>query len=99
MADYDIPDDLLQLKVDFLAAMARCEEIAKRLPSAVAVLAQEAEPDPALQAEYDQERARRLDIVVRIYRHPWWETVKETRHQADMALLAAAKEALARQES
>ncbi|TDD31527.1 hypothetical protein E1286_44820 [Nonomuraea terrae] len=99
MADYDLPDDLLQLKVDFLAASAACERIANRIPSHVAVLAMEAEPEPELQAELEAERGRRLDIVMQIHRHDWWATV-DNRQKADMALLAAAKEAFeARQES
>lgn len=90
MADYDLPEDLIQLKRDFLAADAECREIAEQLPSSVAVLAGEAEPDLGRQAQLDAARARRLEVVRQLYRHEWWATV-DNRYQADVALTKAAK--------
>ncbi|SEN87122.1 hypothetical protein [Nonomuraea pusilla] len=93
MADYDPPSDLLQLKQDFLLADAECGEIGRLIQSGVAVLALEAEPDPERQAQLEDARARRLDLVERIHRHEWWSTV-DNRYKADAALLQAAKEQL-----
>lgn len=97
MADYDLPEDLIALKRDFLTADAECHEIAKGLPSTVAVLAGEVEPDPDGQERLDVARGRRLEVVRRIYAHEWWGTV-DNRHSADKALLKAAKDALASSE-
>lgn len=87
---YEIPDDLLQLKRDFNAADARCEEIAAALPSSVSVLAVEMEPDPKGQADLVEARSERMRLVEEMNRHPWWATVDD-RHDAWMFLQKAAK--------
>lgn len=90
MADYDLPDDLLQLKRDFLRLDAETHEQASALPSSVDVVALEAEPDDAGRARLAELRAERLEVVERINRHAWWETV-DNRYKASMALLEAAR--------
>lgn len=94
MADLDIPEDLLALKRDFLAADARCLEIADSLPSNVAVLELEANPEPERVAELVDARAERLEVLEQINRHPWWGQV-ESRYKASTALLEAAKKTMA----
>lgn len=90
MADYEIPDDLLQLKKDFLAADLRCQEIADGLPSSVSVLAMEMEPDPDGQADLVEARAERLLALEEMNRHPWWSSVDD-RYAAGVALQKAAQ--------
>jgi hypothetical protein len=90
MADYDIPDDLLQLKRDYLAADQRCHEIADGLPSSVSVLAMEMEPDPGGQADLVEARAERLLALEEMNRHSWWSSAGD-RYAAGVALMKAAK--------
>ncbi|MFI6907205.1 hypothetical protein ACIBKY_38505 [Nonomuraea sp. NPDC050394] len=94
MTDLHIPEDLLALKRDFLTADTRCHEIADSLPSAVAVLALKANAEPERQADLVEARSDRPRIVGEISRHPWWAGC-ENRTQASLAVLEAAKTALA----
>lgn len=71
----DIPPDLLQLRVDFLRADQRCNQLADALPSARDIINGLAEITPAQADELKAARAERLDIVMDIHRHAWWGTI------------------------
>ena len=92
MADYDLPEDLLQLRREFLTAQRRLSELGRAMPSAAAVRAQEAEPPTEEQRQAwaaAQDECRRL--AVQIQTHPWWATV-DSRQAAERALRDAAAE-------
>lgn len=98
MAEYDFPDDLLQLRRAWLEADARCDEIAARLPSSVDVVALEAEKDEEGIASLVEARSERLELTEEINRHAFWEGC-DNRYSAWMALNKAAKEVLATAEA
>jgi len=90
MADYDLPDDLIDLRRAFLAAQERLAELGRAMPSHTMVAAGEAEPatEGQRQAWWDaQKECQRL--AVEIHRHSWWETV-DSRQKAERALRDAA---------
>lgn len=57
MADYAFPDDLLDLQKRFYVLDAECEQLA------------ETGSDEAL----DARRAERMDVVMALHRHTWFE--------------------------
>ncbi|WP_433520162.1 hypothetical protein ACQP2T_63525 (plasmid) [Nonomuraea sp. CA-143628] len=78
MADYEIPPDLLQKRVDFVAAQKRLSALGRVMPSAAAVAALEAEPATEEQREAWltlQGECRRL--AVEIQEHPYWREVDD----------------------
>ncbi|GAA2003432.1 hypothetical protein [Catenulispora subtropica] len=84
MADEDLPDDLIELKLAFWAADRLCADIAERaVPS-----------DPGLAAQQDAElhmaRTKRAAIVSKLYAHKWWGQ-QPNRQAADQKITAAAK--------
>lgn len=90
MADYDPPEDLLQMRRDFLTAQRRLSELGRAMPSEAAVRAQEAEPPTEEQRQVwwaAHEESRRL--AGEIDRHSWWGEVDD-RKAARKALDAAA---------
>lgn len=92
MAEYSPPEDLLQLRRDFVAAEERLSELGRAMPSEAAVRAQEAEPPTEGQRQAwaaAQGECRRL--AVQIQPHPWWATV-DSRQAAERALRDAAAE-------
>lgn len=91
VADYDFPDDLLQLQRAFDAAEERCVELAAALPSGMEIAEGTAGDIAEQQDELQQERANRLDLVVKLQGHPWWEA-SGNRFQAKEALRKAARQ-------
>lgn len=89
MADYDFPEDLLQLQRDFDAADAECERVAAALPRALDIVVGAAEITPEQRAELEAARAQRLRIAERLQTHEWWSTVD--RAKAKEALRDAAR--------
>lgn len=84
MADEDLPDDLIELKLAFWAADRLCADIAERaVPS---------DPDLAAQqiAELHMARTKRVEIVGKMYAHQWWGQ-QPNRYAADQKIIAAAK--------
>jgi hypothetical protein len=84
MADEDLPNDLIELKLAFWAAEKLCADISERaVPS-----------DPALAAQQDAElhmaRTKRIEIVGKLYAHKWWSQ-QPNRYVADQKIIAAAK--------
>jgi hypothetical protein len=90
MPEFDLPSDLIELQREFLALDATCERLSASLPSNLAVLEGEAEPDLQGQAELEEARTNRLRVVEEVNAHPWWSGVPD-RHAAWMALRKAAK--------
>lgn len=78
-ASWHIPADLLQLQRDFFAVNDECSRLAVA----------------GDQAAYGEASGRRMDLVLAKYRHPWLLAAQQIgrRHQADMALRAAARAA------
>ena len=90
MADYEIPPDLLQLRVDFVTAQEGLSALGRAIPSAAAVAALEAEPASEEQRqEWLAAQAESRRLAVEIQEHPYWETVGD-RKAARKALDAAA---------
>ncbi|MFG1683474.1 hypothetical protein ACGFNP_25120 [Nonomuraea sp. NPDC049269] len=90
MAAYEIPPDLLQKRVDFVAAQTRLSALGRAIPSAAAVAALEAEPPTEEQRQEWltlQGECRRL--AVEIQEHTWWGQVDD-RKKAEKALREAA---------
>jgi len=84
VADENLPDDLIELKLAFWAADKVCADIADRaVPS---------DPDLAAKqsAELHMARTKRAEIVGKLYRHKWW-TQQPNRYAADQQINAAAK--------
>ncbi|WP_329521137.1 hypothetical protein [Spirillospora sp. NBC_01491] len=75
MADFDFPDDLLQLQRDFYAADRRCGEISASHPRAADIVTGVAEVTAEQRAELAAARAERLRITEQMQGHTWWETV------------------------
>lgn len=93
MTDYDIPDDLIELKIAFKAAGRRVEELSARFPknfddSGTFVLG--TAPPEAVSAWLDAHAAQ-TRTAARLYAHPWWDTeaVAANRYTADLAVNAA----------
>ena len=84
VADENLPEDLIELKLAFWAADRLCTDIADRaVPS-----------DPDLAAHQDAElhmaRTKRAEIVGKLYAHRWWSQ-QPNRYAADQKINAAAK--------
>lgn len=86
MGEYDVPEDLVQLKVAFWAADAEC-------------IALSAGPEPTdprererARADLDAANAKRLGLIAEMYAHPWWR-IQPNRYEADLAVNQAAKAA------
>jgi hypothetical protein len=73
---YEFPEDLLQAQRDFYAAEARVHELVDAMPSSVDVANLEAEVSDEQREALEAARATRMDIVMTLHRHPWWETVE-----------------------
>ncbi|TYK45131.1 hypothetical protein [Actinomadura decatromicini] len=91
MADYTFPDDLLQLQRDFDRAERRCQEISASIPSGVEIVEGNVDAIAEQQAALNEARAKRLEVVVALQGHPFWETV-ENRFDAKEALRKAARQ-------
>lgn len=84
MADENVPDDLIELKLALWAADKLCADITDRaVPS-----------DPRLAAQRDADlhmaRTKRAEIVGKLYAHKWWRQ-QPNRSAADQKVSAAAK--------
>ena len=91
MADYEIPPDLLQKRVAFVAAQERLSALGRAMPSAAAVAALEAEPPTAEQRqEWLDLQAESRDLAVQIREHEWWGKV-DNPQAAEKALRQAAE--------
>lgn len=90
VADFDFPDDLLDLQRAWYAADIRCVEAGAALPPARDVAAGVAEPTTGQQAELSEARAERLRVTEALQGHSWWATV-EDRFGAKAALRKAAR--------
>ncbi|MEU4224253.1 hypothetical protein AB0F17_08165 [Nonomuraea sp. NPDC026600] len=90
MADYEVPDDLLQKRVDFVAAQTRLSTLGRSIPSAAAVAALEAEPPTEEQLqEWRDVQAKCRTLAAEIQVHAWWAKV-DNRQAAEKALREAA---------
>ncbi|WP_436759312.1 hypothetical protein [Streptosporangium sp. V21-05] len=90
MADYEIPEDLIEAQRAFYEADERVQAATDAMPSSVAVLAREAAVSEEQREELAAARAERLRLVDVLYRHPWFQTVDDP-HKARMALQKAAR--------
>lgn len=84
MADYDFPDDLVQLRRDFHQAGLDLDAYTAALPRRPIAMpepytdprGQQHEPHRGWtdeeRAEVDALRARERDLALQLYRHPWW---------------------------
>jgi hypothetical protein len=88
VSSYDIPDKLVDLERAFLAAEARCAELAAAAPKAVDIAAGAEWPD---RDRWDEAFAELQQAAAAVQGDEWWSTV-DNRHEARAALLAAAKE-------
>lgn len=74
MADLELPEDLIQLRRDFLAAQERLRAAGRVLPAHAAVLALEVEPASEEQRQEwadAQTECRRLAVAIQ--EHEYWE--------------------------
>ncbi|TMS00206.1 hypothetical protein [Nonomuraea basaltis] len=70
----DLPDDLIQLRRDFLAAQGRLAAAGRVLPSHAAVVAGEAEPaTPEQHQAWQTAQAECRRLAVAIQEHSHWE--------------------------
>jgi len=76
MADYDLPQDLIEAKKAFYADEARCQELVDAEPSPTAIVALEAEISDEQRQALAEAREHRLQLVETIHRHPFWATVE-----------------------
>ncbi|MER6581825.1 hypothetical protein [Nonomuraea sp. NPDC001023] len=76
MADYELPQDLIDAQKAFYEAEARCAELVAAEPSPVSVAALEAELSDEQRQTLATAREERLQIVERIHRHPFWKDVE-----------------------
>lgn len=90
MATYDLPEDLLAMKRDLLAAQARLEEIGNAIPAPIAVAAREAEISDEQRTEWWAVHEESMRLSEEIHRHPWWGQV-DNRHDAWAHLQKIAK--------
>lgn len=90
VTELELPDDLLLAQRDYYAADVEVQEITNRLPSSLDIVTGEAEIADEQRTELAAARAKRLDLVDAINRHPWWETV-EDRNAARIELQKAAR--------
>lgn len=76
MADYVLPDDLIQMRRDFLAVQERLAAAGREMPSHAAVAAGEAEVTAEQKEAWwaAQDESRRLAVAM--HGHPFWETVE-----------------------
>ncbi|MEU6781508.1 hypothetical protein ABZ912_20070 [Nonomuraea angiospora] len=89
MADYDLPEDLIDLRRAFLASEARLVELRQTHPASTVIAASEAELSEEQRVEWAAAFDESRRLAEEIHRHGWWETV-ENRHSAWMALRNAA---------
>lgn len=85
-----LPPDLIRLQQDLDAALSSYEQATQRLPLGPNILAG-VHVDPAARQSAADAYQRLLDAVLAKTRHPWWATVEGKRHDADRALIAAAR--------
>jgi hypothetical protein len=76
MADYMLPEDLIEAKRAFYTAEARCQELVDAEPSPTAIIALEAEISDEQREALAAAREERLQIVEQIHRHPFWAGVE-----------------------
>lgn len=84
VADENLPDDLIELKLALWAADRLCADITDRaVPS---------DPELAAQrvAELHMARTKRAEIIGKLYAHRWWAQ-QPNRRAADQKVSAAAK--------
>ncbi|WP_055477563.1 hypothetical protein [Sphaerimonospora mesophila] len=92
MADYDFPSDLIEAQRAFLAADARCEELAQQGPPATAIVEGTAAMPENLRQELEAARAERLRLISVLYGHPFWGEIPQSDwFAARMALREAAQ--------
>ena len=85
----------MQLRVAFLRADRRCNDLANALPTARDIINGVAEVSDAQAEELTAARSERLNAVMGIHRHPWWGTLPASDQAgARNALQEAALEAL-----
>lgn len=70
VSDLEIPADLIQLKRDFLRQEMDLAEVAARMPSAAAIVADEATVTPDDQTAWDVLWQQQDETVRAIHRHP-----------------------------
>ncbi|GAA0911903.1 hypothetical protein [Nonomuraea longicatena] len=85
MGGYEVPQDLLRLRREFLAFELRQSELSRCRPAPSATLSDEQ------QAEWVEAYSECVRLAEEIHRHPYWATV-DSPHRAWMALQAAAEE-------
>lgn len=76
MADYELPQDLIDAQKAFYAAEERCQELVDAEPSPVSVAALEAELSDEQRQALAAAREERLQAVEALHRHPFWATVE-----------------------
>jgi hypothetical protein len=89
MSDYDLPEDLLQMRRDFLAAERRLSELGEAMPAPTAIAAGEAEVPDEQREEWWTVQAECRRLAVGIQTHSWWASV-DNRQKAERALRDAA---------
>jgi len=84
-----IPQELINLRLEWLAADRLHARLCQQLPSGRDVLA-EVETPMGLLDQLAGVRTELQRITLEIHQHPWWGIV-DNRHLADTAMRAAAK--------
>lgn len=84
MADTDIPADLIELRIAFLAAENRHAEVCRDETGT------DEERKTREKAAFDA----MAELALAIHRHPWWDAVG-SRYAAEVRMRQAAREAMA----
>jgi hypothetical protein len=95
MADYDIPQSLIDSQIAFLKAEQHCQELIDAEPAATAIAAGEAEISEEQRKALAEAREYRLQKVEALMDHPAWQRIpKEDRIKVQIKVRAAAEAAL-----
>lgn len=95
MTTTDIPADLIALKRDFIQTDADLAALSKTMPSGPAIVAGEAEEDPADRARWNVLNDRLGTLTEEINAHPAFEgLVPKDRYELDKAASKAARAGL-----
>jgi hypothetical protein len=84
MADADVPEDLVRLKIAVWAVEARCAMLREQMQVA------DAQRRERLEAELYLARGRRSTAIAEMYAHPWWAS-QPSRRAGDLAVNEAAR--------
>lgn len=76
MADYELPDDLIEAQRAFYEAEKRCQELVDAEPAPTAIAALEAELSDEQRQALAAAREERLQAVEVLHRHRFWRDVQ-----------------------